>query len=281
MEDTVNRKNFKDILASFGPDQPKTPALSREARWAGVAPRIVAEVLEARRMFDSATIVSGVLVVTGDSAADSIDVYESGGNVWVDFEGTPYNSFTPFDISAGYVKVDALAGNDTVKIGAWPTDYELRFPTLIYGGDGNDSIDASSSEYSDSIYGGVGYDTVHGDWGPDLIYGGTGTGDSSDSVTGYDLLYGGPDNDIMYGEGGFDTMYGDDGADFLKGGDGNDFIHGGNGADGMHGNAGDDTLHAGELSGSADILNGGSGTDCGYWDEIEDTDTDMEGNFGL
>ena len=47
----------------------------------------------------------------------------------------------------------------------------------------------------------------------------------------------------------------------------------------MYGDEGEDTLDARDNEFVADILDGGNGTDSGWWTEAEDTDTDMEGNF--
>ena len=245
----MKRKSFKEILASSGPDRPKSPPKSRAQRLAEVSPPTRAELLECRRMFDSATIVGGVLVVTGDSGAELIEVYEIGTDVYVDFDGSTLDTFVPGNIYAGYVSISALGGGDTVTIWGWPTSYELRFPVLVYGGDGADVITGSTSAYPDSLYGDAANDTIDGTWGNDLIYGNEGNdslqgGPDDDFLyggTGNDYLDGGAGNDEVRGEAESDTLWGNSGTDRLFGGDGNDFLHAeGGGVATVDGGAGSD-----------------------------------------
>jgi Ca2+-binding RTX toxin-like protein len=274
----MNTKSFKEFLSSSGPDKPKTPPRSRAQRRAEVAPRVAAEVLEQRRLFAITAVIdlAGNLVVTGDSTSQDIDVISDGFSVEVYEANTYYDSFLVTEITNELIKVYGGSGNDSIKL--WGGTFgTIPFPSEVYGEDGDDSIEGGY--YADTIYGGVGYDTIQGWEDNDVIYGGTGSGANSDSVTGYDSLLGGEGNDTIFGEGGGDTIYGGDGADSLYGGDYNDLIIGGEGADNMYGNDGDDSLDAREDNPTADILNGGNGNDCGWWNELQDTDTDMEGNF--
>jgi len=284
-----------------------------------VAPRVAAEVLEARRLL-SASVIGNVLVVTGTSSAEHIEVYSQpadNNNIYVDinFVSPTFGPFNPANITK--TQINGLAGNDTVlAYPGLPASFGLPFPAEIYGGDGNDSIqlgtDHNDTAYggagndtvvdpgagndlvygddgddnlqgrdgNDTIYGGIGYDTVSGGDGTDLIYGGTGSGADSDSVTGYDSLSGDNDNDTIYGEGGGDSIYGGAGADSLLGGDWHDLIVGGTGADSMYGNEGDDSIDALEAGGAvSDLLDGGNGNDCGWWVENVDDDSNMEGNL--
>jgi Ca2+-binding RTX toxin-like protein len=256
----VNRRNFKDILASFGPDRPRTPAQSREARLAKVAPPIVAEVLEVRRHFTlTLSLNSGVLTVTGTSGADSIAITDDGTNYHVLDEGSLVNSYARQNVSS--LIVWGGSGNDTIDLAGTGDPFQfVDLPSNVYGQDGNDLIYGGGSLASDTLTGGNGYDTIYGNGGADLIYGGTGSGDSSDSVNGNDSLFGGAGNDLIYGEGGADAIYGETGADTLYGGDGND------------------TIHAGDQNFVTDYLIGGNGTDCGFWFNEDSTNT-MEGNL--
>ena len=212
-----------------------------------MAPPIRAELLECRRMFDSASIISGVLVVTGDTTGDSIEVYEEGGYVKVDFEQTLYDSFVPGNIYAGYVSVDALAGNDIVLI--WGAGFDLRFPALVYGGDGTDIIDGGTTAYTDSLYGGAGNDTIRGNAGSDLLWGDAGN----------DSLEGGAGDDFLYGGAGYDILLGDADNDELRGEADGDTLTGGSGTDRLFGGDGDDILHANDTE--ADTVDGGAGSD--------------------
>ena len=91
----MKRKNFKEILASSGPDTPKTPPQSRAQRLANVARPIVAEVLEPRCFLTvTAQIDMGVLVVTSNGDADTFEVYSLGdGIIYVDEESSNVDSF--------------------------------------------------------------------------------------------------------------------------------------------------------------------------------------------
>src|SRR4051812_28188229 len=174
--------NFKDIVAAFGPDGPKTPALSRAQRLAKVVPPIVAEVMEPRRHLSitAAGATGGTLTVTGDSEADSIRieyVLRSGDNWYDVYDGaTLYASFRANLVSAA-VAVYAGGGNDTVDFSA-NTAENIAVPGHGYGEDGNDVITGSSN--ADSLVGGLGYDTIHGWQDADVITGGTGVSGSSD-----------------------------------------------------------------------------------------------------
>ena len=89
-------------------------------------------------------------------------------------------------------------------------------------------------------------------------------------VTSYgnDRLIGGSGNDFLDGGAGNDSLDGGDGDDRLNGGAGNDTLAGGLGKDQLRGNAGNDTLYA-SGDGSADFLDGGSGTDKARKDKAD------------
>jgi Ca2+-binding RTX toxin-like protein len=69
--------------------------------------------------------------------------------------------------------------------------------------------------------GGLGNDTMTGNWGEDLLFGGD----------GQDRLGAGSDNDQVFGGSGNDTVIGFDGDDLLNDGSGADLLNGGIGAD--------------------------------------------------
>jgi hypothetical protein len=89
----------------------------------------------------------------------------------------------------------------------------------LYGGDGNDYLDAYH-----------GNDYLDGQNGNDTLYGGA---DNDRLVGGYgnDLLYGQWGDDQLYGGGNYDRLYGGDGSDFLDDGSGNELSSGGAGYD--------------------------------------------------
>jgi Ca2+-binding RTX toxin-like protein len=146
----------------------------------------------------------------------------------------------------------------------------------LYGGDGDNIMDATAfsgttymeggagrdtllgSEQADELNGGAGRDTIYGYGGDDILAGG-----GND-----DELYGGMGNDLLTGGAGDDTLFGEEGDDTLFGNGGNDFLSGGIGNDTLNGGAGNDTLEGGEGS---DTLIGGTGFDT----VIQTVDNDM------
>ena len=132
----------------------------------------------------------------------------------------------------------------------------------LYGGIGNDTIIAQGGD--DTIDGGSGDDTIYYGAGNDLVYGGDGN-DVIDDVGGTqlsgadtvyggagndtawlgldgDTFYGGTGNDTVYGESGNDTLYGEVGDDWLQGDDGDDILAGGDGNDVLFGGTGNDVF---------------------------------------
>ena len=102
-------------------------------------------------------------------------------------------------------------------------------------------------------------DTIFGREGNDYLFGGGGN-DAVSGDTGNDNCYGGSGNDKLYGGDGIDQIYDGLGNDTLFGGAGGDYLFSGAGADTVYGGDGDDYVSA-FIDGSANIVNGGSGTD--------------------
>jgi hypothetical protein len=124
----------------------------------------------------------------------------------------------------GWNVVRGLGGNDTMSV------QDTRAGTVIYGGDGNDSVNGSLLG-ADYIDGGAGNDVLYGNAGNDIILG----RDGNDSVyggAGDDLLYTGIGNDYVQGDAGNDTIYLRPGNNVIDGGVGADTaVFGGNYAD--------------------------------------------------
>ncbi|MEV7979328.1 calcium-binding protein [Streptomyces sp. NPDC086519] len=123
-------------------------------------------------------------------------------------------------LDGAYVSGDA--GNDTVTVGA---------EGLAWGGDGNDTINASGGD--NIVQGGKGDDKLHGGNGAQYLSGDAGN-DTITGGTGNDTLYGGTGNDVLYGNSGNDKLYGNSGNDKLYGGAGRDTLSGGPGTDVVH-----------------------------------------------
>ncbi|MFF8729174.1 calcium-binding protein [Streptomyces sp. NPDC015171] len=118
-------------------------------------------------------------------------------------------------LDGAYVSGDA--GNDTLSVGKLG---------LAWGGDGNDTIDASGGD--NIVQGGKGDDTLRGGAGGQYLSG----DDGKDTLTGGagdDNLGGGKGDDVLYGNSGNDTLYGNSGDDKLYGGPGRDKLSGGPG----------------------------------------------------
>lgn len=172
---------------------------------------------------------------------------ETDGAIWITpvlvtpSGGTPYYVI-PYAVTGG-------AGADVI-IGA---------ARNVLGGDGDDVILPDNTASSERLDGGAGDDFVAGDYGANVLIGGTG-------------------DDTLAGGGADDRLYGGGGANLLSGGAGNDWLsvrgldahRGGETADaawiaakrlvgdGLHGGLGDDTLLG---SYGADTLTGGEGAD--------------------
>lgn len=130
---------------------------------------------------------------------------------------------------------------------------------LIYAGQGDDSVDAGFDD--DTVYGGMGNDTIIGGEGSDSIYAGQGD----------DLVYGGygpdvPDAVNIPDDAG--DLRPDNGRDFIDAGMGNDTVFGMDDDDTIYGGQGDDELHGGI---DDDEVHGGMGNDKLYGDEGNDT----------
>lgn len=133
---------------------------------------------------------------------------------------------------------------------------------IVHGGDGRDYISTSSG--NDSIYGDAGKDVIHSQGGNDLISGGGGN-DVLYGGDGRDRIYGGIGADLMLGQAQADRLHGQTGNDTLDGGGGNDQLDGGAGSDSHVGSYGDDHFTADD--GEADTLDGGGGTNAGTFDD--------------
>lgn len=172
------------------------------------------------------------------------------------------------------------AGKDQIEGGNGGTDY-------LYGGEGNDllrgkddylygqagddtlrTMDPNSTITNKYTDGGFGNDQLYGGDGNDVLHGGSGN-DTFFALGGNDRLYGQDGNDTLFGADGHDILYGGNGHDRLVGHSGNDRLYGGTGRDSLYGGTGRDRLYGesgsdyldGGRDGTADYLNGGSGSD--------------------
>ncbi len=211
--------------------------------------------------------------VTGDDGNDTIN--SGNGNDTVSAGDGNDSVFA----SNGQDSIDGDAGNDTLN-GDGGTD-------SVNGGDGNDSI--LGGEGNDTLDGQDGDDTMNGQAGNDTVDGNRGN-DSILGGNGNDAVLGGAGQDTVNGNVGNDRVFGDSGDDVVFGGSGNDTMMGMAGNDTVQGQAGNDDLCGGgnfDISGDADVLNGGDGNDnlnsvCPPLDDLDITDvTVTEGTGGF
>ncbi len=132
----------------------------------------------------------GNLIVGGTTGADTIVIKpaDTAGDLAVTVNGAAQGSYHP----TGQIVVYAQAGDDhvqlqTAKIGK--TTVWVKVPAILFGGDGNDNLDASGSTANNILVGGAGNDTLHAGSGRDILIGGGGA----------DVLYAGGGGDILIG----------------------------------------------------------------------------------
>lgn len=141
-------------------------------------------------------------------------------------------------VSQGLFQTDKLiiqagGGDDFVHI-----DDKLMMSVVVYGGDGNDHIDAGGGNAT--LYGGSGNDHLRGGIGTNLLNGGEGN----------DKLMVPEKNEhaaTLLGGAGNDVLIGGAGDDLLDGGDGNDALHGRKGRDSVFAGAGKDHVNKDKL----------------------------------
>ncbi|MFO0936356.1 MAG: calcium-binding protein [Gemmataceae bacterium] len=161
----------------------------------------------------------------------------------------------------GYLVLFDAGGSNTIYAGSGGSTIYLGYsnlPNTVYGGAGDDFINASSGGAA-TIFGGDGNDTIYGSFTyGDWLDGGAG----DDSLTGYggaDTIIGGDGNDTLIGDYGPDTYPTTLDADLIDGGNGNDTIF----ADGtgpgtqVFGRDGDDFIRGGNST----YVEGGNGND--------------------
>jgi Ca2+-binding RTX toxin-like protein len=231
-------------------------------------------------MMGAAASVAGIRTVYGGTGADSINasgissdmtiypgsgadsIYLGAGNDLVSF-GSGAESLSASDLISGG------GGQDTIRITAADTLSDVDFTdvssveallfdsgsnvlslgteaaqagiSIIGGGTGADSINATDYTLQLAVTGGNGDDWIFGS-----------------SASGGDWINAGSGNDWVNAAGGADTVYGGAGADSVEGGDGSDYLSLGAGAD---------TVYLGDSSSGA------------YW--TADTSGDGDGDLVL
>jgi uncharacterized delta-60 repeat protein len=200
--------------------------------------------LTATATADRVRLDSGTLYVEGTNGKDTIAVTTASGQVRVTLNGVTRT----FAASAVFgIVVGGNGGDDAINTG--PT-----LAAVVFGGAGNDTITTGAA--GDFVVGGIGNDTINAGGGDDSAYGGDG-------------------DDLVNGQAGDDRVYGD----------GQPGVRGDRGADRLYGGAGNDLLAGAEpIFGSpgsfADYLDGGTGTDTGYFVAANDATFSVETRIG-
>jgi Ca2+-binding RTX toxin-like protein len=172
--------------------------------------REMCEKLEERRLLSaSVSLAKGWLTVHGTDGDDAIRVTHLGQTLAV---SVGENVFRFALKKVQLVVIYGGQGNDTINCRLSPV---LCF---VRGEGGNDTV--LGSNFDDTLIGGSGDDSIKGGPGNDLLVG----------QRGDDALRGGPGRDTLFGIQGSDSLFGDEGNDFLSG-SGNDFLAGGDGDD--------------------------------------------------
>ncbi len=208
-------------------------------------------------------------IIQGTTGADLIDAGYTGdpdGDMVDNNDAILPGASGDEDLIYGY------SGDDEIRAGAGSDE--------VFGGSGNDTIDSSDGETGrfDNPYPGLetdpdmfdDRDTVYGGLGDDTIR----TGDDRDTIfggDGADIINAGIDDDLVHGDAGDDTIIGSEGNDRIFGGDGDDLIYGGldpSFPDGL--NIRDDEGDAVTDNGQ-DVVFGGSGNDTVFGEDDADT----------
>lgn len=151
----------------------------RMERGANAARGSVTEALESRRLLTTAGVVSNVLVVTGTSGAETIEVTQDSGTSQVSvWSGGSLVSGSPFALASfNSIKVNAGANDDTILIASSGNGWNhgntaVSKPTELHGEAGLDTI--QGSDQADTIYGEGDADEIYAQAGNDTVFGGDG-----------------------------------------------------------------------------------------------------------
>jgi len=135
---------------------------------------------------DSGDATKKALVVEGTANAETLVLSPATGNaVALSIDGTSVGTFTASGgVPFAHLLMYGYGGDDTLRLTGG-----LTVPALLFGGDGNDTLDAGGSTANNVLVGGANSDALSGGSGRDLLIGGLGA----------DTLRGGGGDDILIG----------------------------------------------------------------------------------
>jgi VCBS repeat-containing protein len=130
------------------------------------------------------------LVVGGTTGDDKIVITptDTSGDLSVTIGGASQGVFKP----TGEIIAYGQAGNDTIQLASAKIQGKavyIAVPAALFGGDGDDTLDAQGSTANNILVGGAGNDNLLGGSGRDLLIGGLG-GDTLRGNGGDDLVIG-------------------------------------------------------------------------------------------
>ncbi|WP_298860656.1 Hint domain-containing protein [uncultured Sulfitobacter sp.] len=222
------------------------------------------------------TALEGDTVVGGEGGnldSDTIDATGIISDLAVSFSGYEAGTFSNGSHTISFSQIENIFG------GAGDDSLDARLDTSgvgLFGFDGNDTLRGGSGD--DYIDGGDGDDFLTTGEGQDTLFGGAGN-DTLMNSAGNDSLVGGDGDDSIIATLGNDTLEGGDGNDTLRGGDDDDSLVGGAGDDLLDGGAGNDEIYGGDGSDSVVFIDGG-GEDS-VWGGEGGTDVDTLDLSGL
>ena len=152
------------------------------------------EPLDRRVLLSASLSADGTLSVLGDTGANVIRVDPVGDSVRTTIDRV-VQDFPASGVQR--ILVEGGARDDSIAV-------RVNVPVSLYGGAGNDIIDATYAG-GGVMAGGSGQDTVYGS----LLN---------------DVLFGGPGQDQLFGQAGDDSLAGEGGADTMSGGSGSDYV---------------------------------------------------------
>ncbi len=186
----------------------------------------------------------GADTVHGLEGNDTISIYQLSDEVglWKGFGQAGADHLT---VHAPEFLLYGGAGDDDLR--CWDN---ASGDSRMFGGGGNDYLQAAGIQHGLGLFGGAGNDRIIGTYNDDTIKGGWGH-DDLNGDQGNDVIKGGGHGDLIHGGYGQDLIWGGRGADTLYG---NDDV---GERDKIHGNAGHDTFYFG----ANDVVWGGTGQD--------------------
>ncbi len=130
--------------------------------------RDLCEPLEPRRLL-SASVINGVLTITGTANADVISLLQSGQTISLNDDGVA-QSFNAASLKS--ISISLFGGNDVAALQKSDGSHAITVRAMIIGGSGNDTLVGGAA--NDTLSGGNDDDLLNGGLGSDQLIGGPG-----------------------------------------------------------------------------------------------------------